>query len=130
MTKIAVAKGDGIGPEIMEVVLKIFSTIKKVFSKEKPKENFALRDALNKVLPPARIGVEAKSVPAPVSLDILKEKPEEVRKDFIQSKDRAASGEAMDKLKNLISEKIPNPTVPTPQKSKEVPEDVLRKILE
>lgn len=103
---------------------------------EKKKENTALKEVLNKIN-------------EPVALDSLKEKiKEEVKKpinqtgvNFVSSKDRAASQEDMNKLKNLIStatagqvEKTENKDeVPlsVPQKpTKEVPEDVLRKILE
>ena len=109
---------------------KIFSAIKKVFTREKPKENSALREVLNKT----------------ISLDALKDKNTEVKKPvatqnvgFVPSKDRAASAENMNKLKDLISAKVPTSTPPTPIQPtapinkgqvKEVPEDVLRKILE
>ena len=115
----------------------ILGSIKKVFTKppiqveipKKPKpastkqggENLALREVLNKI--------------EPVSLNALKNKSPEP--NFSHSKlarqftggDRAASPEAMHALKDLIEEKAPTPT-PTPKKPKEVPEDVLRKILE
>lgn len=91
-------------------------------------------------------------VETPVSLDSLKNK----MKESVTSKpastrqggDRAASSEDMNNLKNLILEKIPVQTpapvpkpqveiptpapvsTPVPKKPKEVPEDVLRKILE
>ena len=126
----------------------ILGTIKKVlfaqagFNKvpaKLKKPNSALREILNKTLftPP---------VSKPVSLDTLKNK----NKESLPSKDRAASSEDMNKLKDLILEKIekektvhtppiltPPPTSaessseakPAP-KMKEVPEDVLRKILE
>jgi len=118
----------------------ILSAIKKVFSKtatEPPsmlggsvakKENSALREILNKINEPAlptaptRVGVGVGAEPIP--LDSLKDKVKEIKKDVIPSKDRAASSEDMNKLKNLITEKIPT------SKAKEVPEDVLRKILE
>jgi len=110
-------------------------------------ENLALREVLNKIN-------------EPVSLDTLKNKTKEVSKEFTHSKDRAASPEDMNKLKDLIAEKVPMPEkvktkkeeVTTPAKAtpppkggeekqvaeppltsgniKEVPEDVLRKILE
>ena len=99
----------------------VFGSIKKVFTKAvkppstlgdltaKPKDNLALREVLNKIN-------------EPIPLDTLKNK--------IKG-DRAASAEDMNKLKNLIEEKIPA-SLPIPQKPKtpEVPEDVLRKILE
>ncbi len=138
---------------------KIFSTIKKVFVKEKPKENLALREILNKTLnenktePPARnasgiadAGGEIKKVektPEPsISLDELKNNKQTPNNIL---KDRSASKEDMDKLKNFIQstnikteetpkveEKKEEITIPIPPKinSKEVPEDVLRKILE
>ncbi len=105
----------------------------------RPKENLALREVLNKTL-------EIPKAPEPVSLDTLKnENKGEVKekmKDFVHSKDRAASPEEMNKLKDLISastQKPPEPTPAIPKASeppltpgniKEVPEDVLRKILE
>ena len=129
----------------------IFSGIRKVFSAKdrptpsgkypnKPKargENLALKEVLNKTLatPP---------VPPPVSLNVLKEKQKEIKEK--SSKDRSASPEDMNKLKDLISEKVspvepePVPKVEDTKKGteppltkgniKEVPEDVLRKILE
>ena len=112
----------------------ILGAIRKVFHKsEKPKErtrdNSALREVLKNITNPP--------TPPPVSLDVLKNKEKEV----ISSNDRAAKPEEMEKLKNLISEKIPTfeeVGTPTPEnvgaeptsKTKEVPEDVLRKILE
>ncbi len=135
---------------------KMFSAIKKVFVKEKPKENLALREILNKTLnenkildnkkEEKKIEPEIKKVekiPEPsISLDELKNnKP--VSNNTL--KDRSASKEDMDKLKNFIqstnikTEEVPKVeekkeeiAIPTPPKinSKEVPEDVLRKILE
>ena len=123
----------------------ILGAIKKVFTPapikeipKKPKENIALKEALNKIDQPA---------PEPIALDALKTKTKEAAKDFSHSKDRAASSEDMNKLKDLISEKVPEakkenvvstpPSIspastPIPQapKAKEIPEDVLRKILE
>jgi CxxC-x17-CxxC domain-containing protein len=117
----------------------VFGAIKKVFTKpihtneNKQKENLALKEVLNKSL-------DIKPTPAPVSLDTLKNKVEEVKKDTVSSKDRAASAEDMNKLKDLISKKITTPAEATPpsqggeetsqNKTKEVPEDVLKKILE
>lgn len=134
----------------------VFSSIKKVFNhpahikKENKKENFALREILNKTLGAAPV---VAPTPPPISLDSLKKKDN----SNILKKDRSASQEEMDKLKELISEKAPEvarkdvpapdpvtptptpiPTPPpvtssTPPKSnivKEVPEDVLRKVLE
>jgi CxxC-x17-CxxC domain-containing protein len=169
----------------------ILGAIKKVFipSKIMPAKtagNPALKEVLNKVLEPAlptKIGtptqVGAKPTPAPipepVSLDSLKNKiKEESAKPVHQfsSGDRSASAEEMNKLKDLISAKIPvqekittppsadvtpplnpvgdftksgleeamqtpaPPTKPIPEPPltkgniQEVPEDVLRKILD
>lgn len=98
---------------------------------------------------------EKADLPEPVSLDTLKNKA----KESMPSKDRAASSLDMTKLKDLISSKIPPPTsfsqpqlkadqsmaekakaspvgglpsgvAPRASQPKEVPEDVLRKILE
>ncbi|OGI73747.1 hypothetical protein A3D42_00845 [Candidatus Nomurabacteria bacterium RIFCSPHIGHO2_02_FULL_41_18] len=69
-------------------------------------------------------------------LDSLKEKTKDliVRKPTRPSADRAASAEDMNKLKELIKEKIEDKQEETQPaqipKTKEVPEDVLRKILE
>jgi len=125
---------------------KIFSTIKKVFVKEKPKENLALREILNKTLnennpldnkkEEKKIEPEIKKVekiPEPtISLDELKNNKPTQNNTL---KDRSASKEDMDKLKNFISKtaKREDDTVSVPistNKIKEVPEDVLRKILE
>ncbi len=117
----------------------IIGTIKKVFSK---KENLALKELLNKTL--------SSSVEKPISLDTLKSKIKESVSpkpaSNKQGKDRAASAEDMNKLKNLIQEKnekkeeITTSAKATPPQQggeeipkkniKEVPEDVLRKILE
>jgi CxxC-x17-CxxC domain-containing protein len=113
----------------------ILNTIKKVFHKDNPE----LKEVLNKIN-------------KPVSLDSLKNKiKEEIKKPVSFSKDRAASAEEMNKLKELIEEKITTPAEATPPqqggeetppknpstnlgpsatKAKEIPEDVLRKILE
>jgi CxxC-x17-CxxC domain-containing protein len=164
----------------------ILGAIKKVFTGEpkdagvKPKadipkkpqkDNLALREILNKTLqkepekptPAPPVKVETPPVPAvqPISLDTLKtppSKPAQNAKHVATGSDRAASSEDMNKLKNLITEKIekvepkkeptpipsapkpptppassaPIPPPPAPPKNpvKEVPEDVLRKILE
>jgi CxxC-x17-CxxC domain-containing protein len=113
----------------------VFGAIKKVFtknsspvpqSKDRVKENLALKEVLNKT----------------ISLDSLKNKeaspvdlqPGEVKKPTStrQGGDRAATAEDMSKLKNLISEKIKEEPKKEEEKdkTKEVPEDVLRKILE
>lgn len=150
----------------------VFGTIKKAFARDTrtkdnhtTEKNFALRDALNKAVKeiPAQEPVAPQPTPKPISLDILKRQTEEAMRAATISKDRAASTEEMNKLKNLITEKtekaesqngetkntpssnsmnllqptpIPTPaSVPTPKPTsptatKEVPEDVLRKILE
>jgi len=129
---------------------KIFSAIKKVFTKSIPTKvgtgNPALKELLNKTLTPTS---------APVSLDSLKDKTIEVKKPArLTGGDRAASAEDMNKLKDLIQAKsresgspevsqetFREKTVPIPpasaqqpqvkiEKVKEVPEDVLKKILE
>ncbi len=115
-----------------------------------PKDNSALKELLNKTMNDSPHPVPA-SVPVtpplatPISLDSLKSKIKEVSQEPVghSSKDRAATKEEMDKLKDLISAKTtPTPTpTPIPQKPvaptaipqrpvQEVPEDVLRKILE
>ncbi|PIR69013.1 hypothetical protein COU48_00900 [Candidatus Nomurabacteria bacterium CG10_big_fil_rev_8_21_14_0_10_03_31_7] len=149
---------------------KIFSTIKKVFTKtnQVQKENLALKEILNKTLSENKILYnkqkeikvknieEVKKIESTISLDELKkEKP----KFKVKSNDRSASIEEMNKLKDFISEKIVSikdknsiptlasetlqiPVIKSEKKEestqkidsinkiKEVPEDVLRKILE
>ncbi len=161
----------------------IFGNIKKVFTgnqapKAKPirvmptqtkgGNNPGLKEIINKITtdggtPSKAVPLSASVapivpvVPPPISLESLKEK----NKDINSSKDRAASKDDMNKLKNLITavggtsqetvildkiepkleekEEIPIPKSPekkvaepplTPGNIKEVPEDVLRKILE
>ncbi len=139
----------------------IIGAIKKVFHPAKPRPvssapkivgNPALRDVLNKIKTPEPEIPKAVPVPSPISLDALKNKIKESK----PSKDRAASSEDMNKLKDLITAKTkkeetpaqakvaPNTKVedeipkkpkaadeqPKAKKAKEVPEDVLRKILE
>lgn len=132
----------------------ILSSIKKVFTKKSTHistDNSALREVLNKTLElPTQVGTPTQV--GAVSLDVLKEKvKEEVKKEIPLSKDRAATPEEMNKLKSLIQEKVEkkyikkeenNQTKKDPlasqagtspsqgEKIKEVPEDVLRKILE
>ncbi|MES2315331.1 MAG: CxxC-x17-CxxC domain-containing protein [Patescibacteria group bacterium] len=108
------------------------------FNKDKPKPNTALKDLLSKVTAPA--GVPPKVVPvstptpAPMSLSDLKTKVKD--QVVTTNKDRSAPPEQMNKLKDLISAKEEKPVTPTPTpvpqtpKVKEVPEDVLKKILE
>jgi CxxC-x17-CxxC domain-containing protein len=111
----------------------------------KLKENLALKKVLNKTL--TKPQPEADQPLAEVSLDTLKDKnkaspvglqPREV----VLPKDKAATSENMNKLKELIEKAAPAPTsTPPPTKIvseppltkgniKEVPEEVLRKILE
>ncbi|MCX6757945.1 MAG: type IV secretion system DNA-binding domain-containing protein [Candidatus Nomurabacteria bacterium] len=127
---------------------------------EKPKENTALKDLLNKALAPKPITPvvppiqpvvpEIKKVePEPISLASLKNPT--IATPISQNKDRSASAENMNKLKEFVAkiaeplkaeeikkeEQIPTqpPVTPAPtptiqKTTKEVPEDVLRKILE
>ncbi len=132
----------------------IFNTVKNTIPVKqnippiKIKENSILKNVLNKIKEPLSIIKEIpKKEPEPVSLDALKHKHKEV----VPQKDKAASSENMNKLKEVISEKVAPPYVPTPppaptpipvpQKTvaeppltkgniKEVPEEILRKILE
>jgi len=130
-------------------------------------ENFALKEILHKTFatppvkePEPKVGVPPARAPEPVSLDSLKNKIKEATKENTVSKDRAASAEKMNELKDLIlaksseagspevsketfrektektevkkDEEATNPSTgsgPT-AKPREVPEDVLRKILE
>ncbi len=102
------------------------STIKKVFSpspiqkpatvRPKPGENPGLKALLSKALGDV---IPNTPTPAPISLDSLKEKTSPLSNT--PAKDKSASADDMNKLKNLVSDKT---------KKKEVPEDVLRKILE
>ena len=143
----------------------VLGAIKKVFSPPpassnvKKDDNLPLKEVLNKVL--------ETPAPKPVSLDSLKDKiKEEAKKPAptggsfpLRKKDLSAPPEEMNKLKDLISQKIevkkpalvqdsgeaeeesttPANATPPPQggegipqkpKTNEVPEDVLRKILE
>jgi CxxC-x17-CxxC domain-containing protein len=145
----------------------VLSGIKKVFHKSSPKtqpDNQSLRDILNKTLSEQKIlakdtvvkpeiEIKEEPTPPPISLSDLKS-----ARPVAQNipKDRGASAERMNELKNLIMAKAPEamatqsvptpaeppptPEVPptpeapikSPQNSpvKEVPEDVLRKVLE
>lgn len=109
----------------------VFGAIKKVFTKPKPVrpvggDNLALKEVLN------------KSLPMPVSLDSLKNKTQEVKKPIHSNVDRAATSEDMNKLKDLITTATAGQTEKTKVKAspvddlqrKEVPEDVLKKVLE
>ena len=125
-------------PTLQESKKGIFSAIKKVFNRnERPKptrasgENLALREVLNKTLSRPVI------TPPPISLNELKtSKPVQA-----PLKDRSANAEDMNKLKNIISkteiskeekkkEQTENKSTSQPNKVREVPEDVLKKILE
>jgi CxxC-x17-CxxC domain-containing protein len=109
----------------------VFGAIKKVFTKPKHVrpvggDNLALKEVLN------------KSLPMPVSLDSLKNKTQEVKKPIHSNVDRAATSEDMNKLKDLITTATAGQTEKTKVKAspvddlqrKEVPEDVLKKVLE
>jgi len=116
-------------PGILGAIKKVFTpspASDRVHKKDKPKENSGLKEVLNKIL--------SKPAPEPVSLDSLKDLPAQAGKNInITSRDRAASPEDMNKLKNLIFKKTKTKKEDTPApapKAKEVPEDVLRKILE
>jgi CxxC-x17-CxxC domain-containing protein len=77
---------------------KIPSIVKKVLNNKPPeKSNSALRDILNKTL------AAPIPTPEPVSLDALKNKTKEISKDINTLKDRSATKEEMNKLKDLIS---------------------------
>jgi hypothetical protein len=125
------------------------------------RDNPALKEILNKALDENKVFELKKEevkkeepvavvppAPEPISLDSLKNKPSET---IAPSKDKSASTENMNKLKDLISNSTPTPPPapapvapsqpPTPEKTgtqppltagniPEVPEDVLRKILE
>ncbi|MES2023633.1 MAG: CxxC-x17-CxxC domain-containing protein [Patescibacteria group bacterium] len=123
-----------------------------IFKKEPRKENLALRDILNKTLSenkisesnsisPEAISIVEKPTPPPMSLSDLKISQPPV----ILHGDRSASIDEMNKLKDLISEKTesvpeptprpisgptPTPTPPPAPKVREVPEDVLKNLLE
>ncbi len=121
---------------------RIDKSIKKVLNKaspvglqprDKPRENLGLKEVLNKALSENKLSTSTPTpAPPPVSLDVLKNENKEK-----PSKDRAASAEDMDKLKNLIQSANISTSQPEAGQSpaektkpKEVPEDVLRKILE
>jgi len=114
----------------------IFSAIKKVFNKntfaKAPRDTSALREVLNKALSRPVI------IPPPISLNELKI-PSKTAQTTL--KDRSANAEDMNKLKNIISkteiskeekkeEQTENKSTSQPNKIREVPEDVLKKILE
>jgi uncharacterized protein YfkK (UPF0435 family) len=114
-------------------------------------KNSGLKEVLNKALAeptlPTKVGTPTEV--GAISLESLKEKIKTVNQNPIQNKDRSASLEDMNKLKNLIQQKVEvkKEEITTPAKAthpqqggedtfqkpipvKEVPEDVLRKILE
>jgi CxxC-x17-CxxC domain-containing protein len=137
----------------------ILNTFKKVFTKPinnyvpKPPiiKNTGLKEVLDKALLKQAVTPEKIPTPLPISLDALKDKIKTATQNPIQSKDRAATPEDMNKLKSLIQEKTParnassiadaggevkkEEVTPTPtsipkKPVKEVSEDVLKKILE
>ncbi len=97
--------------------------VKSPAPKERPKENSGLKEILNKALADV-IPVETSKepTPPPISLSSLKEKTSPIPN--MLTKDKSASAEDMNKLKDLVADKSAK------SKVKEVPEDVLRKILE
>ena len=135
----------------------VFKSIKKVFSPTsaggaqagftkqvpvRPKSTYpinrdtsALKEVLNKVVATEAHQPKADA-PKPISLDSLKRKEEDKKNIPPVKNDRAATTEDMNKLKDLIAKKIETKkedvSIPIPPKPKtpEVPEDVLRKILE
>jgi CxxC-x17-CxxC domain-containing protein len=143
-------------PGIFSAIKKVFNKnpqyrgnilpAKNKFNHDRPRtvrpagENLALKEILNKTLNPARIatqsvaGGENKEImdpgPAPMSLNDLKAPAPSTS----SLKDRSASADEMNKLKDLIQnqpkmeDKTENKT--EEKKVREVPEDVLRKILE
>ena len=164
----------GSKPGILGAIKKVFSPPIKAANipNKPPKDNTALREFLqtlkaeNPEPKPEMKPIVAKEPEPqaikPISLDALKDK---IKESAPIHKDRAASSEDMNKLKELIQEKVsaavaatpkpapapkieqpksevpPPPTppspspkaeepTPVPKKPKEVPEDVLRKILE
>ncbi|MEI6280437.1 MAG: CxxC-x17-CxxC domain-containing protein [bacterium] len=136
-------------PGIIGSIKKVFNTkapLSNFQSKDKQKsmhaggENFALREVLNKTISStSNINIPSIPIHNPISLKDLHDKVKDVKKEvYFPSKDRAATAEDMNKLKDLIAKKttpLPSQSMNTnhtvPQKPiKEVPEDVLRKILE
>jgi CxxC-x17-CxxC domain-containing protein len=128
----------------------VFGGIKNAFKREdKPKpvrppagENLALKEVLGRVTADAPKPEVQAPAPEPISLETLKDK---MKAAYVApSRDKAASSENMNKLKDLITASGVTPTPPpaaveekkgtepplTTGNIKEVPEDVLRKILE
>ena len=102
----------------------------------KPGSNTGLKEVLKKVFISAPAPVPKAE---PISLDSLKNKMRDVKQAPApaHSANRAASPEEMNKLKDLIAEKIEVKKEENPKASpvdglqpREVPEDVLKKILE
>ena len=135
----------------------VFGTIKKVFNKVSTtkvgKQNLALREILNKTLANQSKTEKIVQPPAEISLDALRDKKSasSIPTRRLAGGVAAAGSGGKHKLKDLILEKIekekeetipippsnPVPKNPQPEtgqpkteKVKEVPEDVLRKILE
>ena len=115
---------------------KIRPNLHRARAKERPKENLALRDILNKTLNENKV-LEIKKEEIKQTIPV-KPQPREIRpaislnelkvskpNPVSRLQDRSASAEDMNKLKNLISEKETKE-----EKIREVPEDVLKKILE
>ncbi len=115
---------------------RVFSSIKKVFTTKKsmPRDNTALKEILNKTLNENKVieeknnELEVKKIEKPIQPAIsLNELKNPTPTPSVVLKDRSASKEDMDKLKNIIqTTNIPE----SKENPKEVPEDVLRKILE
>ena len=155
------------GPGIFGAIKKVFTPSPSSAPKVAPVKNTALRDILSKITAdggtpqkivvkelPTKVGTPTNV--GAVSLDVLKNQSVKTEKEVFRSKDRAASSQDMNKLKDLIktsqpkveasaptpiSAPIPTPTPipknpqpevgqPKADKVREVPEDVLRKILE
>ncbi|MBI2631213.1 type IV secretion system DNA-binding domain-containing protein [Candidatus Nomurabacteria bacterium] len=119
---------------IFNAVKKVFHSKPPVVHKDKPSDHSALKEVLSKALQDTSRSAPqpSASAPSPISLDTLKDKMRDVKQETVsRQKDRAATPEDMNKLKNLIAQKTPTPA-PVSQKTvpPEVPEDVLRKILE
>jgi CxxC-x17-CxxC domain-containing protein len=120
-------------PTIMNKFKKAFSA-QAGFSKPMPakpptkvmKDNSALREILSKVAATSSQAPAPAPAPAPISLDSLKNKIKEVAKEPVQSvsKDRAATVEDMNKLKDLIAQKIPVAPASTPAPAPTIVEPV------
>jgi CxxC-x17-CxxC domain-containing protein len=123
---------------------KIFSSIKKVFKPQPinnsvPK-NSGLKEVLNKAMSEPKVVPTSvpipPPIPPPISLDALKDKMKTISsvppsKPTHAGGDRAASTEDMNKLKNLIQKTVPVKASPVDSiRPREVPEDVLKKVLE